>query len=76
MLTSKEYISVVYGDLPDSFNIETITILPKGFDYAPQKALKSKERWLERLYGFLVGTVLGSVVTYLITFILNKFLMQ
>lgn len=71
ILTAKEYINVVYADLPDSFNIETIVVLPKAYDYLPQKHLKAKERWLERLYGFIVGSVLGSVVTYFVTYLLD-----
>lgn len=71
MLTAKEYIHVVYGDFPDSFNIETLQILPKGYDYAPQKALATKERWLERIYGFVVGTILGAIITYVIPLIIS-----
>lgn len=72
ILADKEYISVQYANLPDSLNINTIQITPKGFNYHPQKALETKERWLERLFGFLCGTVLGSVVTYFIPIILSR----
>lgn len=71
ILADKGYISVQYADLPNSFNINTLQVTPKGLDYQPQKTLKVKERWLERLWGFLFGTMLGSVATYFITAILN-----
>ena len=74
MLEAKEYIKVVYTDSPESFNIETLAVTPKGLDYIPQKSLKSKERWLERLYGFIAGVVLSSVVTYFIPLILDRIL--
>lgn len=71
ILSDKGLIEVVYADYPDNFNIYTLTVTPKGFNYHPQKALRTKEKWLERLYGFIIGTVLGSIVTYLIPIILN-----
>lgn len=72
MLEAKGYINVVYSDLPDSFNIETIYVTPKGLDYAPQKQLAAKERWLERLYGFIVGIVLASIINYIVPVILPR----
>ena len=74
ILSDKEYISVQYADLPDSFNIDTLQVTPKGLNYRPQKLLEAKERWLERLYGFIVGTVLGAVVTYFIPKVLDYIL--
>lgn len=74
ILSDKEYISVQYADLPDSFNINTLTVTPKGLNYHPQKALETKERWLERLYGFLFGTVLGAVFTYFVPKLLDHIL--
>lgn len=73
LLEDKGLINVIYANLPESFNIHTITITPKGYDYHPQKQLKTTERWLERVYGFIFGTVLGAVVTYIIPLIASLF---
>lgn len=74
ILNDKGYITVRYGDFPGCFNIDMITVTPSGLNYEPQKALVTRERWFERLYGFIVGTVLGSVVTYFIPKILDYIL--
>lgn len=72
ILSSKNLIDVRYTDSPESFNIHTLQVTPQGLDYHPQKALKTKERWMERLYGFLVGTILGAVTTYFVTRLLTQ----
>ena len=74
LLQSKGYIEVQYADLPDNFNINTLTVTPQGLDYKPQKMLTLKERWFERLYGFIAGAVLGSAATYFITKLLDRIL--
>lgn len=71
LLEDKKLIYVCYANLPESFNIHTIEITPAGYDYHPQKQLRTAERWRERLYGFVFGTVLGAVVTYIIPLIAN-----
>ncbi len=76
MLESKGYVRVVYGDYPNSFNIETIEVTPQGLNYAPQKFLTTKEKWEERAYGFFVGIVLGSVATYFIQKVLDHIFLQ
>ena len=44
MLQAKQYIEVVYSNLPNSFNIETISITEKGLDYLPNKKLMDREK--------------------------------
>lgn len=58
LLEKKGYIAVQYGDYPDCFNISALQILPEGLDYRPQKALRTKEVWVNRLWGFLTGVIL------------------
>lgn len=74
ILQDKEYIKVMYADLPDNFNINVLSVTPKGLNYRPQKILTVKERWCERFYGFAVGTVFGSVSAYFVTKILDRIL--
>lgn len=71
ILSDKEYISVQYADLPNNFNINTLQVTPKGLDYQPQKMLISKERWLERLYGFLTGVFSTVAATLIIQWFLT-----
>lgn len=44
MLQANEYVNVVYADLPESFNIETISITEKGLNYFPNKKLQDREK--------------------------------
>ena len=71
ILENKGYIFVQYADLPESFNIYELHITPDGYDYHPQKAIRTKQIWIERLYGFIAGVILSVVVTYLIPFIMR-----
>ncbi len=72
ILSDKNYIIAEYADLPDNFNIHMLQVTPAGLNYHPQKALETKQRWLERLYGFVVGVILGSVITYFMPIILDR----
>lgn len=74
ILEDKEYIRVCYADLPNSFNIHTLSVTPKGLNYKPQKQLTTWERWRERIYGFIFGSVLTSAVSYFLPIILNRIL--
>ena len=71
ILEDKEYIRVSYADLPNSFNIHTLSVTPKGLNYNPQKQLTIRERWCERIYGFIFGSVLTAIVSYFIPIILS-----
>lgn len=65
ILRDKGLISVTYADFPDSFNIYTLSVTPKGFDFFPQKSLTTQERWKERILGFVFGvatSVLGGII--------------
>lgn len=70
ILSDKMLITVQYADYPDNFNIHTLHVTPKGYDYHPQKSLRTKEKWLERLYGFIFGTLLGAMLTYFMPIII------
>ena len=65
ILRDKGFISLVYADFPDSFNIYTLSVTPKGFNFFPQKSLTVKEKWAERAIGFILG-VATSVLTGII----------
>lgn len=65
ILQSKGYINVEYADLPDSFNINTLSVTPQGLNYKPQKMLTTKERWCERAYGFVAGIATSVILGYI-----------
>lgn len=65
ILRDKGLISITYADFPDSFNIYTLSVTPKGFDFFPQKSLTTQEKWKERIIGFVFGvatSVLGGII--------------
>lgn len=69
ILENKDLIHVSYADFPDSFNIYTLSITPVGYDYYPQKSLTTREKWKERIVGFVSGvliTVIGEFILKLI----------
>lgn len=72
ILQSKGYINVEYADLPDSFNINTLSVTPQGLNYKPQKMLTTKERWCERAYGFVAGSIFGSIAGHLISMLISR----
>lgn len=66
VLADEKLISVKWADLPDSFNILWLSVTPKGFNYFSHYSLSVRQKWIERLYGFLSGvaiTVLAQIVT-------------
>lgn len=65
ILQDKGLVSAVYADFPDSFNIYTLSVTAKGFDFFSQKAISVKEKWKERVVGFVFGvatSVLGGII--------------
>lgn len=70
ILASKDLIEICYGDYPDSFNIWSISVTTIGYNYIPQVSFDNRERWKERIWGF----VTGSLFTALANIILQIFL--
>lgn len=66
ILEDKELIHPLYGNYPDSFNIYRLAVTPKGYDYLPQASFDNKERWKERIWGFLSGSLFTSFIAFLI----------
>ena len=70
ILEDKGLISVVRADYPDSFGIGQLYITAKGYDYHPQKVLRSTERWKERFFGFVFGVLTTVVATVMVSIFL------
>lgn len=71
ILRAKGLISIVFADFPDSFNIYTLSVTPKGFDFFPQKSLTTIEKWKERAVGFAFGVVTTVVSGLILEFVLK-----
>lgn len=46
ILVDKELISIQYADLPNHFNINTLKITAKGYDYFPMKLYNNFHFWI------------------------------
>ena len=63
ILEGKGLIEVCYGDYPDSLNIWSIFVTDAGFSYLPQASFDNRERWKERIWGFLSGSFFTALVS-------------
>ena len=66
ILHEKELISMLVADFPDSFDIAELSVTPKGYNFIPQVSYDTRQKWLERLWGFITGSVFTVIVGYLL----------
>lgn len=66
ILEEENLISVQYADYPDDFNIHYIEITPDGLFYTSKKKYRNKQKWSDRIWGFVTGSLFTVVITLII----------
>ena len=66
ILEAEGLIDVVYADYPKHFNIYTLQITPNGLFYLPQKQHETKQKWIDRIIGWISGQLFVLVLLMLL----------
>ena len=66
ILSNKEFISLLRADYPDNFDIASLSVTPEGLNFIPQTSYDNRQKWLERLWGFLTGSLFTAIISALL----------
>lgn len=67
ILEAKDLIQVHYADYPDNFNIYTLKVTPKGLDFEPQISYDKRQKWVDRIWGFVTGALFSAIIQFLVS---------